>query len=231
MTGAAGLVFYTLDNSKAGHAAPGGRRRALHRLPRPGQHCGAGLDRGQHHRHRRRHAAFRQSGAILFDFTDQTTPFEDRWGGWYVTGTHRRHAPSGQCHRPDPQKPYRIAAAKAAQPSPACRAGSTPAMSLQAHQRYRGPDDAGASDRLHQPRRDVAERSRYYRCRRNLDDLVAYMTFADEAPLPGPVSGNSAASPHVFAGRGPRDGKGRSLARTSILQTPAVPLSAELHGL
>jgi hypothetical protein len=43
-----------------------------------------------------------------------------------------------------------------------------------------------------------------------LDDLVAYMTFASEVPLPGPVSGNSGFTAD-FAKRGPFDSKGRSL--------------------
>jgi hypothetical protein len=50
-----------------------------------------------------------------------------------------------------------------------------------------------------------------------LDDLVAYMTFANEAALPGPVSGNSSFTAD-FAKRGPTDGKGRSL-RTFDLKT------------
>ena len=43
-----------------------------------------------------------------------------------------------------------------------------------------------------------------------LDDLVEYMTFADEIHLPGPVSGSSGFTAD-FAGRGPRDDQGRSL--------------------
>ena len=43
-----------------------------------------------------------------------------------------------------------------------------------------------------------------------LDDLVEYMTFANEVPLPGPVSGDSGFTTD-FAQRGPRDGAGRSL--------------------
>jgi hypothetical protein len=41
-------------------------------------------------------------------------------------------------------------------------------------------------------------------------DVVAYMLFLDEAPLIGPVKGNSGYA-EWFAGQGPRDGKGRSL--------------------
>jgi hypothetical protein len=43
-----------------------------------------------------------------------------------------------------------------------------------------------------------------------LDDLAGYMIFANEVPLPGPVSGNSGFTAD-FAKRGPYDGKGRSL--------------------
>jgi hypothetical protein len=43
-----------------------------------------------------------------------------------------------------------------------------------------------------------------------LDDLVAYMTFDSEVKLPGPISGNSGFTA-MFAARGPRDAKGRSL--------------------
>jgi hypothetical protein len=43
-----------------------------------------------------------------------------------------------------------------------------------------------------------------------LDDLVTYMTFANEVALPGPVSGDSGFTAD-FAKRGPRDSKGRSL--------------------
>jgi len=43
-----------------------------------------------------------------------------------------------------------------------------------------------------------------------LDDLAAYMVFANEVPLPGPVSGDSGFTAD-FAKRGPRDAKGRCL--------------------
>ena len=50
-----------------------------------------------------------------------------------------------------------------------------------------------------------------------LEDLAGYMTFANEVPLPGPVSGDSGFTA-AFAGLGPRDGTGRSL-RTFDLNT------------
>jgi hypothetical protein len=42
------------------------------------------------------------------------------------------------------------------------------------------------------------------------EELVRYLLFANEAPLPGPVAGTSAFT-RQFDARGPRDSKGRSL--------------------
>ena len=41
-------------------------------------------------------------------------------------------------------------------------------------------------------------------------ELVDYLLFVDEAPLPGPISGTSSFAAD-FAARGPRDAQGRSL--------------------
>ena len=48
------------------------------------------------------------------------------------------------------------------------------------------------------------------RVREAASELVDYMLFVDEAPLPGPVRGSSGFA-EVFASAGPRDGRGRSL--------------------
>jgi hypothetical protein len=63
-----------------------------------------------------------------------------------------------------------------------------------------------------------------------LDDLVAYMTFASEVPLPGPVSGNSGFTAD-FARRGPFDSKHRSL-RSFDLETRLFhyPLSYMIYS-
>jgi hypothetical protein len=44
----------------------------------------------------------------------------------------------------------------------------------------------------------------------DLENLVSYMTFADEVPLKDPIEGVSTFT-KTFPQRGPRDGKGRSL--------------------
>ena len=56
------------------------------------------------------------------------------------------------------------------------------------------------------------------------------MTFADEVPLPGPISGDSGFTAD-FAGRGPRDSQGRSL-RSFDLKTRLFryPLSYMIYS-
>ena len=58
--------------------------------------------------------------AYPFDFTDQTRPFEDRWGGWYVTGNRRTCAIWAISPRPIPTS-HSNCRRKAAIPWPACR--------------------------------------------------------------------------------------------------------------
>jgi hypothetical protein len=41
----------------------------------------------------------------FFGTTDHRTPFEQRWGGWYVTGTHGSQTHLGNAVAPDPDRP------------------------------------------------------------------------------------------------------------------------------
>ncbi|HVW73291.1 MAG TPA: hypothetical protein VHC39_06605 [Rhizomicrobium sp.] len=140
-----------------------------------------------------------------FDFTDQTRPFEDRWGGWYVTGASQNMHHLGNVTVPDPDKPFEMPAdggrtlaslsgrfdpAHTLQPS-----SDIVALMTLEHQ-------TGFINRLYALNIQYSDAA--------LDDLVAYMTFADEVPLPGPIRGDSGFAAD-FASRGPRDDKGRSL--------------------
>ena len=147
-----------------------------------------------------------------FDITDQTRPFEDRWGGWYVTGASANMRHLGNVTAPDPQKPFELptegghtlaSLSGRFDPTHALKATSdiVALMTLE-HQ-------TGFINRV-----DVLN-IKYSDA--GLDDLIAYMTFANEAPLPGAVSGDSGFAAD-FAKRGPRDSKGRSL-RTFELKT------------
>jgi hypothetical protein len=143
--------------------------------------------------------------AYPFDFTDQTRPFEDRWGGWYVTGHSENMHHLGNVTAADPDKPFDLPAegghtlaglSGRFDPAHALKPGSdiVALMTLE-HQ-------TGFINRLYALNMHYTDAA--------LDDLVEYMTFADEVPLPGPVTGDSGFTAD-FAGRGPFDGKGRSL--------------------
>ncbi|MCP5411948.1 MAG: hypothetical protein H6924_07415 [Alphaproteobacteria bacterium] len=138
-----------------------------------------------------------------FDFTDQTTPFARRWGGWYVTGTSEGMTHRGNVTVPDPYHPFdlppghtlaslsgRFDLTQTLKPT-----SDIVALMVLEHQ-------TGFTNRAFALDVDYSDKA--------LDALAAYMTFADEVALPGPVSGNSGFTAD-FAKRGPRDGEGRSL--------------------
>ena len=163
--------------------------------------------------------------AYPFDFTDQTRPFEDRWGGWYVTGRSENMHHLGNITAPDPDKPFELP-----------QEGGRTLASLSgrfdpAHTLKPGSDIVALMTLEHQTgfiNRLYALNMRYSDAA--LDDLADYMTFADEVPLPGLVSGGSGFTAD-FAGRGPRDNQGRSL-RTFDLKTRLFryPLSYMIYS-
>jgi hypothetical protein len=206
-----GLVFYTLDNSKTGTP----------RLQEESARCAVchGLVNNVTPGWIVANITATADGmpqianpAHPFDITDQTRPFEDRWGGWYVTGTSENMRHLGNVTAPDPQKPFELPAEGGRtlaslsgrfDPAHALKATSdiVALMTLE-HQ-------TGFIDRLD------ALNAKYSDA--GLDDLVTYMTFANEVPLPGPIGGDSGFTAD-FAKRGPNDRKGRSL-RTFDLKT------------
>ena len=139
-----------------------------------------------------------------FTFTDHTTAFEDRWGGWYVTGTTGKMRHRGNVMS-DPARPYDLP--------------ETEGLNL--------TDLSGHFDlkQTLQPSSDVVAlmvlehqtgfTNRAYALNilpdeDDLDRMALYMTFAEEVALPDPVKGNTRFA-EGFAARGPRDAKGRSL--------------------
>jgi hypothetical protein len=123
---------------------------------------------------------------------DQRTPFAERWGGWFITGST---GPLRHNGRVDPM----------------FDADGYPSMSS---------DVAANLVFLHQTHTInlmgrvgwVAgdARSGEAGLRAAAEELVDYMLFVDEAPLPGGVRGSSAFAER-FAAAGPRDRRGRSL--------------------
>jgi hypothetical protein len=150
---------------------------------------------------------------------DHRTAYEDRWGGWYVTGAQvpARHLGNVPVLHVPTSYVRATAAPKLKSASEAFDASAylTPqsdvvALMVLNHQTHMTNllTRLGWQSRiaLHggQPQSmpaDVRETAR---------ELADYMLFADEALLPSPVQGASTFA-RDFPSRGPRDSKGRSL--------------------
>jgi hypothetical protein len=155
--------------------------------------------------------------------TDHRTPFEERWGGWYVTGTHGMQYHLG--NNPNLADPLH--------PGADLRDGTQNVTKL---------DDRFDTSRYLEPTSDLVallvlehqvrmtnlmirigwdtriayfnggkvDEARRKELDAEIDEMAGYMLFADEEPLKEPVAGVSSFT-KTFPQRGPRDAKGRSL--------------------
>lgn len=172
------------------------------------------------------------------------TPYEDRWGGWYVTGTvgSMRHM-GNTVHPADLDEPAEPTCADVLDlgdridltryPSPhsdvvallvlehqtgmqnlIARASYEARLALH---REQGVDEAlgRGADRMSDTTRRILHEL--------ADDLLRYLLFRDEPPLPSPIEGSSPFAAG-FAARGPKDRHGRSLReldlRTRLFRWP-----------
>jgi len=159
----------------------------------------------------------RESHGSAF-ITDDRTSFGERWGGWYVTGTHGSQVHLGNNPQlADPLFPGR-----------AVKEGTQNVTNLEGFfntARYLAPtsDIVALMTLEHQTRMTnlmtrigwdarIAQREGASRDKINgeIEEMVGYMLFVDEEPLKEPVKGVSTFT-KTFAERGPRDAKGRSL--------------------
>jgi hypothetical protein len=145
---------------------------------------------------------------------DHRSPFDLRWGGWYVTGSHRGSRHLGNAVVTDPTD---------------VEAMVTPATVHTTDLTHRFDASGFVSSHSdlvallvfeHQARMvnlitrlgwdarlsKDAERP----LEESVKELVDYLLFVDEAPLPGPISGTTSFA-RDFASHGPRDSRGRSL--------------------
>jgi hypothetical protein len=194
-----GVMFYSLNMERA--AKPSfGRREVCLQCHQGGQTLGIpGLVISSQYIPKGAEAEHVRGGFV----TDDRTPIEDRWGGWFVGGSvaqKNRGVPIGTGGTPPPFDPARYL-------SPT----SDPVALLTLEHQTRMTDlivrvgwdtrIAMADGKLEEarPQLDAA-----------IDDMVGYMLFADEAPLNGPVKGDSTFT-KTFPERGPKDKQGRSL--------------------
>ena len=169
----------------------------------------------------------RESHGSAF-ITDHRTPFKERWGGWYVTGTQGSQKHLGNnVELVDPLHP--------GGPASDSTQNVTSLDGFFDTSRYRAPtsDIVALLTLEHQVRMtnllirigwdarivgqapppansDQAYQVTPKQLDSEIEEMVSYMLFADEEPLKAPVTGVSTFT-KTFPQRGPRDSKGRSL--------------------
>ena len=145
---------------------------------------------------------------------DHRVPLAERWGGWYVTGD-RVPLSMGNIPLLQPAMPQSGAARVPAKPSLAgafdahgylTAFSDVAALLLLDHQVHATNliTRAGWEHRIGSPHVAAA-----------VDELVDYLLFVDEAPLPEPIKGSSGFA-EAFAAQGPKDSKGRSLRELDL---------------
>jgi hypothetical protein len=141
-------------------------------------------------------------------FVDHRMPIEDRWGGWFVTGSqvparHRGNQPTLQPKpRTGPAQKLGTVDGEISTAQYLTPESDVTALLVFDHQvhaanlftRLNWEARAGSPDRVEEA----------------VNDLVDYLLFVDEAPIPGKVSGTSGFAA-AFMERGPKDSRGRSL--------------------
>jgi hypothetical protein len=166
-------------------------------------------------------------------FTDQRSPLKERWGGWYVTGTHGEMAHMGNAVVRDRDHPEKLEGAAGLNVTDLSRKLDTGAyltphsdivalMTLEHQARMTNlitrvgyetamtlESQAAFNQAYHQPIGELSDSARH-RIDSAVDQLVEYMLFLDEARLDTSIKGTSGFA-EAFQQAGPRDRKGRSL--------------------
>jgi hypothetical protein len=156
----------------------------------------------------------------FFEGIDQRTPLENRWGGWYVSGTHGGAHHMGNAIAPDPDHPFdleqegtqnlislagKFAVSKYLEPT-----SDIVALMTMEHQAHMTNFIAGVGQQFRRALNSGTLESSKISLNRAIDQMVEYMLFVDEAALRDPVKGVSTFT-ETFPQRGPHDKKGRSL--------------------
>ena len=170
--------------------------------------------------------------------TDHASPFEQRWGGWYVTGSHGQMRHLGNVRANDRQDPELMDVdAGANQPTLQKLIDTEPyltehsdlvALLVLEHQsqlhnliarasmeaRMAAYYDHGINEALGRPLDAVSE-STTRRINSASEALVRYMLFADEVELMSPISGTSKYA-EKFVAAAKLDQQGRSLRELDL---------------
>jgi hypothetical protein len=223
-----GTVFYTLAPAADGNAVLTRRSDCVscHQGPNtagvPGVYVGSVIPGPSG-------APLRDESAII---TDHRSPFADRWGGWYVTarrGEQRDRANAVASNPADPASLVResrqnLTSLLGVVDTSGHLAPTSDIVALMTYEHQ--TQMANLITRVGWQARIAAAESPVGSSAgldAEIDDLVAYMLFEGEPPLPEPIEGVSSFA-RTFAERGPRDGEGRSLRdfdlRTRLFRYP-----------
>jgi hypothetical protein len=157
-------------------------------------------------------------GTFPIETTDQS-PMKERWGGWYVTGTHGNQLHAGNIVLPRPASLFNGLPSAATSKS----SNVVDLRSFLDTTPYLTPhsDIVALMVLVHQKEVEnlivLANSKGPAAAKETGEPLVKAMLFAGAAPLTAPVKGTSTFAAE-FASQGPRDGRGRSL-RDFDLQT------------
>lgn len=160
-------------------------------------------------------------------FVDHTTPLDQRWGGWYVTGLSAppRHfgnlpvvRPASELAKPAPPTP-RLKSVESIVDVDGLpgRTSDVVAHLVLAHQTQMSNllTRLGWEARLVEYGAASGEVPNLDRVSAAASDVVDYLLFIDEAPIPQKIEGSSGFA-EKFSARGPRDHLGRSLRQLDL---------------
>lgn len=248
-----GVVFYTVDQNP----------KKLNRITRHSDQClichSSSMNRG-YPGHLLRSVTPDRHGELVLSFgskrIDYTSPFQERWGGWYVTGTapkmpHRGNVVITGRDDDDPRPQVqavtslkdRFTVANYLEPH-----SDIVALMVLEHQtelhnriaranylvRYALAEQAELNKIFKEPghRSDGITRRIHDAC----EQVVLGLLYADEATFTGPVTGTSSFAKD-YVSMGPKDSTGRSLREfdlnTRLFKYPCSPAiySAQFNGL
>ena len=186
-------------------------------------------------------------------FTDQRSPLKERWGGWYVTGTHGEMTHMGNAVVRDRDRPEDLEGAAGLNVTDLSRKFDTGAyltphsdivalMTLEHQARMTNlitrvgyetamtlAGQAAFNQAYRQPADELSDIARH-RIDSAVEQMVEYMLFLDEAKLDAPIQGTSGFA-EAFQKAGPRDRKGRSLRDFDLQQRMfRYPLSYMIYS-
>jgi hypothetical protein len=145
---------------------------------------------------------------------DHRTKFEQRWGGWYVTGNSSSMRHLGNAVVTDRSNAESMTALKETRPSDIVALmvfeHQMHMMNLITRVGWEFRMAASLADATGK-RNEAIERQ----LRDAVNEFVDYLLFVDEAPLPGKIQGSSGFA-EKFAAEGPKDSKGRSLRQFEL---------------